>query len=67
MAEKETLPEEWPVQGTTGYDFLNQLNGIFCDTSNAEKFSKLYSGFTDIRTNYDDLLYEKKKMILASI
>lgn len=64
LTGKEALPKEWPVEGTTGYDFLNQLNGIFCDTSSAGKFDKLYSDFTGIRTNYDDLLYERKKMVV---
>jgi len=27
----EPLPEDWPVDGTTGYDFLNRLNGIYID------------------------------------
>ena len=29
LAEGEDLPAEWPVQGTTGYDFLNLANGVF--------------------------------------
>ena len=29
LAPGETLPKAWPVAGTTGYDFLNQVNGIF--------------------------------------
>ncbi len=33
----ERLPESWPVHGTTGYDFLAQLNGIFVDRTSAER------------------------------
>ena len=32
----ERLPENWPVDGTTGYDFLNVLNGIFVDRAQAK-------------------------------
>src|SRR6185437_1283717 len=27
----EELPEEWPVEGTTGYELLNAINGLFVD------------------------------------
>ncbi len=27
----EELPTEWPVDGTSGYDFTNQVNGVFID------------------------------------
>ncbi len=30
----ERLPETWPVAGTTGYDFLNRLTGLFVDGTN---------------------------------
>lgn len=59
----ENLPE-WPVQGTTGYDFLNHLNGIFCDKENALAFDWIYSSFTGLRMPYDDVVYEKKRLML---
>ncbi len=30
LGYEEELPAPWPLQGTTGYDFLNYVNGIFC-------------------------------------
>src|SRR5262249_21345276 len=32
LGADEPLPPEWPVQGTTGYEFLNLLNGLFLDS-----------------------------------
>ena len=32
----ERMPEDWPIFGTTGYAFLNPLNGIFVDTANVQ-------------------------------
>ena len=29
LGRDEQMPAEWPVAGTTGYEFLNTLNGIF--------------------------------------
>lgn len=62
---KEELPL-WPIQGTTGYEFLNYVNGIFCDIKNEVKFSRIYSEFSGINTNLHDLLYEKKKLIIET-
>ena len=31
LGADEPLVETWPVHGTSGYDFLNQVNGLFVD------------------------------------
>ena len=31
LAAEETLPEQWLLAGTTGYDFLNSVGGLFVD------------------------------------
>lgn len=63
LDREEPLPN-WPIQGTTGYDFLNQLNGIFCQPGAAPAFSRLYRGFTGLRQPYAELVYENKKLII---
>jgi (1->4)-alpha-D-glucan 1-alpha-D-glucosylmutase len=60
----ERLPRVWPVQGTTGYDFLNYLNGVFCQQHNKKKFTRVYSRFADVKITFEELVYEKKKLIL---
>jgi (1->4)-alpha-D-glucan 1-alpha-D-glucosylmutase len=60
----EDLPRIWPVQGTTGYDFINYLNGVFCKHANDREFKRLYQGFIQEKTLYKDLVYEKKKLII---
>ncbi len=60
----EDIPSLWAVQGTTGYDFLNHVNGIFCDEKNGRAFNRLYYGFTGFKTSYESMLYEKKKLII---
>jgi (1->4)-alpha-D-glucan 1-alpha-D-glucosylmutase len=59
----ENLPN-WPVQGTTGYDFLNYLNGVFCNKENAFAFDEIYRSFTGLSEPYEDILYKKKRLIL---
>ena len=60
----EDLPPNWQIQGTSGYEFLNYVNGIFCYSKHERKFSKIYSSFTGLNYKYEDLVYEKKGLIL---
>ncbi len=60
----EKLPGSWNTEGTTGYDFMNKLCGIFIQTKNHQEFSRLYSNFTNIRTMTEELMYDKKRLII---
>ncbi|MUG94315.1 malto-oligosyltrehalose synthase [Scytonema sp. UIC 10036] len=64
LQQGEDLPSNWPVQGTSGYDYLNYLNGIFCQTENEEKFTQIYSEFTGFKKDYEQLIPEKKHLII---
>lgn len=64
LEPKENLPETWPIQGTSGYDFLNYLNGIFCRRETERKFTEIYSNFTDCHSSYQRLSLEKKHLIV---
>ncbi len=61
---KEKLPEIWPIQGTSGYDFLNYVNGIFCQSQNEQQLTDLYQKFTGVDTPYEQLFIDKKQLIL---
>lgn len=61
----EELPEEWPVEGTTGYEFLNYLNGVFCAREQRRQFSQVYSRFTGVDTSCATLTVEKKRLIIG--
>ncbi|HEU5233886.1 MAG TPA: malto-oligosyltrehalose synthase [Terriglobales bacterium] len=60
----EELPDEWPVDGTSGYDFTNQLNGLFIDQSNEHAFDRIYLRFAGQVTDVDTLIYQSKKLIM---
>jgi len=60
----EKLPSEWPVEGTTGYDFLNYLNGIFCKQESEKEFTRTYYKFTDLHSSYLDQSYSSKSLAL---
>lgn len=61
---KEKLPEIWPIQGTSGYDFLNYVNGIFCKTENEKQITDIYQKFTRVESPYEQLFIEKKQLIV---
>jgi (1->4)-alpha-D-glucan 1-alpha-D-glucosylmutase len=60
----EQLPKEWPVHGTTGYDFLNLVNGLFVDPEAADKMSRMYRNFVERPINFDNQLYRSKKIVM---
>lgn len=64
LGRTESLPTSWAVSGTTGYDWLNAVNNIFVDRANEAKLEKLYSRFIGGTLVFDQLLHEKKKLIL---
>ena len=66
LESNEQLTTSWPIQGTTGYDFLNYVNEVFCYQENRSSLTKIYEKFTTLNIPYDDLLCEKKRMIIGS-
>lgn len=60
----EDLHPSWSIEGTTGYGFLNFLNGLFVDSSKKRVFRRLYNRFTGWSQSFDDLVYECKRLIL---
>ena len=66
LSKNEKLPDDWPIFSTVGYDFLNPLNGIFVDTANGKAFDKIYERFVRSKMDYQDLVYEKKQLIMIA-
>ncbi|MGD9973821.1 MAG: malto-oligosyltrehalose synthase [Desulfatirhabdiaceae bacterium] len=60
----ETLDPDWPVAGTTGYDFLNQINGLFVDSRSAGRMTDFYGEFTGASTDYNAIVHKKKCLII---
>src|SRR5258706_15143220 len=67
LGRTERLPREWPVNGTTGYDFLNALNSVFVDPKGAKCIEDVYDGFVGKKLTYADLLYQKKKLVMSTL
>ncbi len=64
LEHDETLPEDWPIQGTTGYDFLAMVNRLLTNSQRAEKLAEFYQTIHAQQYDYEELVYLKKMYIL---
>ena len=64
LSARERLPAGLQVHGTTGYNFLNQLNGLFVHPGHARRMRRTYAKLTGQTQSFDDLLYDTKCLIM---
>lgn len=64
LAHHENLPD-WPIQGTTGYDFLAQVNNLFTNTKAKKPFSRIYGHIAGTQPTTDEQIKNKKRHILT--
>ena len=67
LGADEQLRADWQVHGTTGYEFLNDLNGLYVDSANHEQLMEFYSRFTGYRREFSDIVYDCKKLVLRAL
>ncbi|MDQ3951537.1 MAG: malto-oligosyltrehalose synthase, partial [Actinomycetota bacterium] len=63
----EELPDTWPVEGTSGYDFLNVVNGLFVDSSAEKAMSDVYLEFTHEPADLAETVRAKKLFIMREV
>lgn len=64
LEKEERLPVKWPVQGTSGYDYLAQANKLFSSLENERAFDKLYEQLIGAGDDVELQILEKKSLIL---
>ena len=67
LARNENLPNDWPVAGTTGYDYLNFANRILVEPQGAKEIEQIYSHFIGRNLKFSEVLYQKKKLVMGTI
>lgn len=67
LSTGEGLPSEWPVHGTTGYDYMTAVNGLFVDAGNLPALEDTYARFISERIHYPDLAYKRKKQVMQNL
>ena len=66
LAPGEQLPDSWPTAGTTGYEFLNLLNGIFVDRAHARAMEQNYARLIRHRPGFTEIVHECKRLIMET-
>jgi (1->4)-alpha-D-glucan 1-alpha-D-glucosylmutase len=66
LAPGESLPANWAVAGTTGYEFLNLLNGLFVDRTQARALDRMYRRLTGAATSFPEIVYQAKRLIMET-
>ncbi|HWV58587.1 MAG TPA: malto-oligosyltrehalose synthase, partial [Longimicrobiales bacterium] len=67
LAPDESLPREWPVHGTTGYDFVNALNGLFVHAEGLARIRRDYARFTGETRSFDALRFAAKRKVIREL
>ena len=66
LSRKERIPEDWTIDGTTGYEFLNLLNGLFVARDNEARIDAIYARALGGKVDFPDLVRRNKKMIMKT-
>ena len=66
LENDERLKEDWPIDGTVGYDFLAKVNRLWMDDQRTEVLTATYADFTGHPVNFGALVREKKRAIVES-
>jgi len=64
LGANETLREDWQVYGTSGYDFLNVLNGLFVDAEQRRTWTRLYRDWSQDPRPFAEVAYGAKYLIM---
>ena len=65
LARSESLPSQWPVDGTTGYDFAVAAQGLWVDPGAERAMTRVYRGFTDDAMSFAEHEYAAKSYVLS--
>jgi (1->4)-alpha-D-glucan 1-alpha-D-glucosylmutase len=64
LASHETLRPEWPVHGTTGYDFLARVNGLLVDPAAERALTRIWERFVGSRQRYREVEAASKRAVM---
>ncbi len=64
LAAHERLREDWPIAGTTGYEFLNRVNGLFLDPAGEGALRRTYERFIDEPMHFEDTAYHCRRQVM---
>lgn len=66
LAHDETLREDWPVDGSTGYDFMNQVSALLHDSHGQAELAAAWASLSGRSKHFSDEEREARRSMLAS-
>lgn len=66
LSPGEEIDPHWAVDGTSGYEFLNDVNRVFADPAGSAALVRAYTAFTEKRAPPDTVAYASKKAITST-
>ena len=66
LAPGEDLRADWPVQGTTGYDYIGMTAGLYAHPEGLNALTEDYAQRTRLPA-FGDIVYEKKKLVIDAL
>src|SRR5262245_40418343 len=66
LGNQEPLPADWATEGTTGYEFINVVNGLFVDPARERDMSRVYRDLTAVELHFDEIVYRSKFHLLQA-
>lgn len=63
----EMITVDWPVAGTTGYEFIRRVTGLFVDPAGEKPLTDIYAEFTGEPTDYGVVVREKQRLVLRDL
>jgi (1->4)-alpha-D-glucan 1-alpha-D-glucosylmutase len=66
LEPREYMPPEWPVHGTSGYDFVYFANNIFIQQENRKSFDALYDRLLGRAAQPDEIIYRSKLQVMQN-
>lgn len=65
LEDDERLPPEWPVDGTTGYDFLSRVANVLVDPAGEDLLTRCYTRLTNEPVGYAEVVRAAKMQIMT--
>src|ERR1044071_247572 len=67
LGHGEELPAAFPVDGTTGYDFVSKAYALIVEPAGLAELDDFYRRFTGLTQTFDEICYERKKQVIAEL
>ncbi|HWI04289.1 MAG TPA: malto-oligosyltrehalose synthase, partial [Acidimicrobiales bacterium] len=67
LESDETVPGDWVVEGTSGYDFAVRASALFVDPTGEAPLTDIYAGFAGGSADYEEAVYGNKHLIMREV